>query len=213
MKNIIKIILGIILLGTLIFFYLIRYTYIKSGDDYLLFLNPFQIDQKDFENNIKKAKQKLIDGDSIEAKKYYRKALRFRGTHNERQRENIYSDANCYWEYKLDKLLKYSDAYEFIGEIDSAISCLSPGLTSFEKWHYPIDKRFYFLTVIKNGKHSTISKLNKGLSKIQKLDCYHCCNYYYELNNYKIGIDEIEYELAKTDKKVLLKELCDQYGL
>lgn len=213
MKTKIKIIISVSLVGGLAIFYLTRYTYPKSGEDYLLYLNPFQPDQKDFDDNFKMAEQKLNAGDSLEAEKYYRKALEFRGTHNEKQRENVYSDANDYWEYKLDKLFKYSVAYEFIGEIDSAITCLSSGLTSFEKWHYPIDKRFYDLAVIKKGKTATISILDKGLSNIQKLDCYHCCSYYYLFDNYRIGVNESEYEQAKTDKKRLLKQLCDNYGL
>lgn len=208
-----KISLTIILTVGLTFFYFAKYTYIKSGEDRLLFLNPFQPNQKYFDMNWEIAENKLNTGDSIEAEKYYRKALNFRGTFNERQRENIYSDANDFWEYKLDKLLKYSVAYEFIGEIDSAITCLSSGLTSFEKWHYPIDKRFYYLIVEKKGREVTISTLDKGLSKIQKLNCYHCCSYFYLFDNYKIGIDEIEYEQAKTDKKGLLKKLCDKYGI
>jgi tetratricopeptide (TPR) repeat protein len=213
MKAIAKITLTIILIVGLTIFYFAKFTYIKSGQDRILFLNPFQPNQTYFDKNWKIAENKLNIGDSIEAEKYYRKALSFRGTFNEKQRENIYSDANDYWEYKLDKLLKYSFAYEFIGELDSAINCLSPGLISFEKWHYPIDKRFYQLTVKKKGIENTIAILEKGLSNIQKLDCYHCCSYFYMFDNYKIGVDEKEFEQAETDRKGLLRKLCDNYGI
>lgn len=213
MKTILKITISFIIVRGLAVLYLERYTYPKAGEDYLLFLNPLQPDQKSFEDSYKIAEQKLKAGDRLGAGKHYRAALEFKDTYNEIQRENIYSDANGYWEYKLDKLLKYSVAYEFIGEIDSAISCLSSGLTSLEKCNYPIDKRFYDLTKRKKGRKATISTLNKALNKIQKLDCEHCCSYYYQFGNYRIGVDESEYEQAKTDKKGLLKELCDNYGL
>ena len=213
MKTVIKIIIGIVLTGGLTFFYLVRYTYLKSGEDYFLYLNPFQPDQNYFDNNFNIAEQKLLAGDSISAKKYFNKALKYRGTYNEKQRENIYSDSNDYWEYKLDKLLKYSKAYESIGSLDSAISCLAPGLTSYEKWDYPIDRRFYKLVLKRKGKIATIKTLDNGLNKIQMLDCYHCCSYYYWFDNFKIGIDETEYEQAKNDKDGLLKQLCKTYEI
>lgn len=213
MKTSLKIILGLGLLIGLTILYIARYSYIKAGDDTLLFLNPFQLDQKSFDDNYKKAESSLATGDTSTAKKYFEKALKFHGTFNERQRENIYSDANDLWEYKCDKRLKYSRAYDFLGQTDSAISCLSPGLTSFEKWHYPIDKRFFELTVKKIGRQKTIALINSGLDKTGKPDCYHCCDYFYKFDEFRIGIDENEFDLVKSDRKKLLADLCDKYGI
>jgi hypothetical protein len=213
MKTAIKIIIGFLLTIGLVLLYMTRYTYPKAGEDYLLFLNPFQADQKYFDNNFEIAEQKLKQGDTIEAKKYYCKALEYRGTQNEKQRENIYSCANDYWEYKLDKILKYSKAFEICGTLDSAIFCLEPGLTSFEKWHYPIDKRFFELTVKKLGKQKTLSLLDKGLNKIGKLECDHCCESYFKFDNFNIGICQTDPEQSWSNKNELLIQLVDTYGI
>lgn len=221
MKRALIIIIFILLCVGLFFIYRSKYTYPKSGEDYLLYLNPFQETQADFETNYKIAEQKLQLGASNEAKKYYKKALEFRWTFNENQFENIYSDANGLWEYKLDKLLKFSKAYEFIGELDSAISCLTPGLTSI-KWEYPIEKRFFELTVKKIGKVKTISLITIGLNNTSRInkdscrecyECYYCCDYYYEFDKFKIGIDESEFEKIRTDKTTLVEELTGKYGI
>lgn len=213
MKTFLKIILGLGLLIALTIGYIARYSYIKSGGDTLLFLNPLQPDQESFNDNYKKAETALTTGDTLNAKKYFENALKFHGSFNERQRENIYSDANDLWAYKCDKLLKYSRAYDFLGQTDNAILCLSPALTSFEKWHYPIDERFFELTVKKIGLKKTIALINSGLDKTGKPDCYHCCAYYYKFDEFKIGIDEDEFDLAKTDRTKLIADLREKYGI
>lgn len=205
--------MGLGLIFGLTFFYIGLYTYTKPSDDTLLFLNPFQPDQQSFSRDYAQAEKALKKRDTVTAKQYFERALRFHGSFNERQWENIYSCANDLWEYKCDKLLKYSRAYEFLDQTDNAISCLSPGLTSFEKCRYPIDKNFFKLTVKKIGLKKTLALINSGLDKTGKPSCYHCYAYYYEFDDFKIGIDQSEFDLTKSDKTKLIAELRDKYGI
>lgn len=221
MKRALKIIILIFFSCGLFYVYRSKYTYPKSGEDYLLYLNPFQSTNEDFNSYFQIAEQKLRLGDVNEVRKYYVKALEFRETFNERQFEKIHSDANGLWDYKLDKFLKYSKAYEFIGELDSAISCLAPGMISL-KWESPIESRFFELSVKKLGKTETIRLISIGLNNIFKIDkdacnecyeCYYCCDYYYKFGRFKIGIYESDFIKTKTNKNDLIKELCEQYGV
>ncbi len=105
--------------------------------------------------------------------------------------------------------------------MDSAISCLSSGLTSIN-WDYPIENKFFGLLVQKIGKPKTVHLIDSGLNKITKIDkdgcweyyeCYYCCDYYSECGKFKIGIDETEFELAKSNREKLIKDLCEKYGI
>lgn len=108
----------------LIIFYLSNHTYRKIPDGELIYLNPFQINNKSFENNNKIATDKLKIGDTLNSIKYCHKVLNFRGTFNEKKYANTYSDSKNYWDNESDKSIKYSMCFEIIGQVDSAISCL-----------------------------------------------------------------------------------------
>jgi tetratricopeptide (TPR) repeat protein len=205
--------LRLALLIGLTILYIRRYTYIKAGGAEILFLNPLKPDQESFNNNYARAENAIKNGDTLNAKNYFKKALKYHGSYNEKQRENIYSCANDLWEFKCEKLLKYSRAYELCGQIDNAISCLSPCLTSFEKESYPIDERFFELTVKKIGRQKTIALINDGISNSGVLDCYHCYKYYYTFGQFQIGIAEFEFELAKSNRKKLIEGLVAKYGI
>jgi tetratricopeptide (TPR) repeat protein len=209
-KKVFKIIFGLVIVSGLSLFYLARYTSVKAGSDKMLFYNPFEIDEIVFKNNYNKAIEYQKSGDSIKAKEFFKKSIDYRGTHNERTREKRFSCGNGYWEYKQDKLLKYSTCYENIGQIDSAMSCLEPALYNFEKYHYPTEKRFFELAIKKYGKQTILEELAVAIKTTKEINCFMCTDYYFEFKGIKIGLDRDDVEL-KSDK--LLKRLTDNYKI
>lgn len=208
MKTIYKIILVTLAFAVLGILYFFRYTTFKAGSDEILLYNPFTIDEVVFRDNYEKATGFLDNGDSTSAKKYFAKAIKYRGTHNEKVRENIYSCGNGFWEYKQDKLLKFSNCYANLGMLDSAMTCLEPALYNFERYHYPTEDQFFRLAIEKYGRDEVISELKSTLSNIQEIDCFMCSDYYFEFKGIKVGLDESDIE---TNEDELFEKLKKKY--
>ena len=102
MNKIYKIVLVTVTLAILGILYFTRYTTIKAGSDEILFYNPFTIDEIGFRDNYDRAIVYIGKGDSTSSKKCFEKAIKYRGIHNKKVRENIYSCGNGLWEYKQD---------------------------------------------------------------------------------------------------------------
>jgi hypothetical protein len=203
--KIILVTLTLLVLGT---FYFIKYTTRKIGSDKILFYNPFTIDENGFNKNYDKATELLKKGDTVSAKKYFAQAINYRGTHNEEVWEDIYTCGNGLWEYKQDKLLKFSNCFEQLGMLDSAMSCLEPALYNFEKYHYPTDEQFFRLAIKKYGKDEVIEELKVGIANIQKIDCFKCTDYYFQFKGFKIGIYEFS---LNVDKNTLFEKFKIKY--
>lgn len=207
------ILLCTVFLGVAIIVYIDNYTYTDIVDNELLFLNPFQPDEQDFRKYYSQATKAFARGDSKKAKGYYTKAVEYRNSWNEHQYKALFSCGINYWEYEIDKLLKFSVAYERLGEIDSAIACLAPGLTAYEKCNYPLDKRFFALMKKKHGKQQTIEYITAGLKKIQKLGGNRRCDYAYTVAGFSVGIAEYEATTARVNRQKLLRELLREYAI
>lgn len=208
MKTIYKIILVISALAVLGILYFFRYTTFKAGSFETLFYNPFAIDEVVFRDKYEKAIDFLDKGDTASAKIFFSKAIKYRGTHNEEIRENIYSCGNGLWEYKQDKLLKFSKCYENLGMLDSAMTCLEPALYNFERYHYPTEDQFFRLAIKKYGKDEVINELRFALTNIQEIDCFMCSDYYFEFKGIKVGLDLNDME---TDENELFEKLKKKY--
>ncbi|QNR25107.1 hypothetical protein [Croceimicrobium hydrocarbonivorans] len=194
--------------------YFARYTTIKSGSDEILFFNPFTIDEVGFRDNYETAIAYIKKGDNSTARKYFEKAIKYRGSHNERVRENIYSDGNGLWEYKQDKLLKFSHCYENLGMLDSAMTCLEPALYNFERYHFPTEDQFFRIAIEKYGKDEVINELVLALAHIQEIDCFMCMDYYIEFKGIKVGLDINDIEVDKNELfEKLKKKYCDQQSI
>ena len=208
MKNLYKIILVTLIFVVFGAFYFLRYTTFKHGSFDVLYYNPFTIDEVGFRDNYEKALDFLDNGDTTSAKKHFANAIKYKGTHNEKTRERIYSCGNALWEYKQDKLLKFSNCYENLGMLDSAMTCLEPALYNLERYDYPVENQFFRLAIKKYGRQEVISELELVLERIQKIDCFMCMDYYFEFKGVKIGVDNYDLE---TNKEFMIKTLTGKY--
>lgn len=209
-KSLLKTLFGISIVIGLTFFYAIKYTSIKIGSGKTLFYNPFGIDETTFKQEYNTAVEYLKQNHPIKAAEHFGKAIKYSGTHNEKTREQLFSCGNDYWEYKQEKLLKYSNCYLNIGMIDSAMSCLEPALYNFEKRNFPTEKIFFSLAISKYGKEAVLKDLRIAIQNTKGIDCFMCTDYYFEFKGIKIGLDRSD---TKLQSDTLLKRLIDKYKI
>jgi len=198
----------ITLIGSIIY-YTEHYTLYDVVEDEMLFLNPFQPLKSDYDYYALNASIYLKKKDTANARYFFRKMLTYRNSFNERQYEEIFSCGNEYWEYKQKLQLKYSQAYEVTGQLDSAVSCIQLSLI-----HAPTTiERFIDLQLKINGKQKILQNIKNGMNHVGKLDCDMCDYGYYMFGKYKIGISPFEYELAQTNPEELYSGLLKLYGI
>lgn len=186
--------------------YFVRYTSVKASSGKILFSNPFAMDEVGFSDNYEKAIGFFEIGDTVTAKRYFEKAIKYRGTHNEQVYENMYTDGNGLWEYKQEKLLKFSISFERLGMLDSAMTCLEPALYNFERYHYPTEEQFFRIAIEKYGRDEVINELKLASKNVHQIDCFMCSDYYFEFKEIKVGLDEDE-----MDSKALFEKLKEKY--
>lgn len=178
------IVIVVILMGTL-YWYSTRYITVRIATDEVLFYNPFEIDEKGFEEEYKKAILLQTKGDFSKAKKHFQKALFYRNSYNEKIRKREFSCGNDFWKNEQNQLLMYSSCYSDLSMPDSAMNCLRPALYNIEKYHFSTESRFFELAIEKYGTQEEKNQLAIALKNIQPLDCFMCNEFFFTFKGFK----------------------------
>jgi len=199
---------GLLLMATTAYYFVGYMEYHPIKEEWLCY-NPFQLSKQGFEACYTKGVNFLSAGDTATANAPFRKALTYRGSHNERTFNRWFTDGNDYWSYELEKALKYSACYEALGQMDSAMACLRDGLINIEKYNVPIEENFFRLAKLRYGRDEVLMEIAAGTQRIEALDCFMCQGSYFLFKGYRVGVVVDEDDTCDS----LTQQVIRQYQL
>jgi len=178
---------GFGLIAAAIYYFVACIEYHPIKEEWLCY-NPFKLSKQGFEHCYSEGVTLRDAGDTVRANDRFQKALKYRGSHNERTFNRWFTDGNDAWTYALEKDLKYSACYEALGLLDSAMAVLRDGLINVEKYDVPVEENFFRLAIIKFGREEVLTEIQKGVKQVQPLDCFMCLDFFFLFKGYRVGI-------------------------